>query len=463
MVDRYVLRTWLLTATMFVLLVVGSVLFVRQHWHEALAEAEQVAARELALLGSLVELQLRTGDYQRAAELLHDWGEGQPEVLALRLVAANGQLIGDYRRSAPAERSLTLEVPIEYSYLGRAQLLLSKDLSPIAQHQHWFVLQFAGGLVLVAMALIALLRLQLLHRREATELQAEMGRREQMQAALHDSETRFRQLFEQVPTVAVQGYAADGTVRYWNRASEALYGYKAEEAIGRNLVDLIIPPAMRDQVARAVRQMIAEGAARPAEELQLQRKDGSLVPVYSSHVVLESSAAGRELYCLDVDLSARKRAEAALRLTQFALDHAPDGVFWLDPDGRVSYVNDQACRSLGYRRDELVGMCVWDFDPDFKAEQWPEHWQEMRRLGARTFETRHRRKDGSIHPVEVSVVQTAYGDAEHHTAFVRDISERKANEAMLHRDREQQQVLRQMLEEVIQGGSLQQTLERCLT
>ncbi len=73
---------------------------------------------------------------------------------------------------------------------------------------------------------------------------------------------------------------------YWNKASELLYGYSKTEAIGRNLLELIIPLEMRQGVQQAIRQMVQSGEAEPAEELLLQRKDGSRVAVYSGHAVV---------------------------------------------------------------------------------------------------------------------------------------------------------------------------------
>ncbi|MFZ4581804.1 MAG: PAS domain-containing protein, partial [Paludibacter sp.] len=68
------------------------------------------------------------------------------------------------------------------------------------------------------------------------------------QEKLRDSEMRFRQILQDVESLSVQGYAPDGTTQYWNKASERLYGYTAEEAIGKNFTDLIIPSEMRDGV-----------------------------------------------------------------------------------------------------------------------------------------------------------------------------------------------------------------------
>ncbi len=129
---------------------------------------------------------------------------------------------------------------------------------------------------------------------------------------LRASDRRFRQLLEHTPSIAVQGYDTDRRVIFWNQASEQLYGWRADEAMGRSLDELIIPPAMRDEVARMTQAWMAGGPAIPAGELLLQHKDGSPVPVFSSHA-LQMGSNGPEMFCLDIDLSARKRAEAELQ------------------------------------------------------------------------------------------------------------------------------------------------------
>lgn len=140
--------------------------------------------------------------------------------------------------------------------------------------------------------------------------------RKKSQDALQESENRFRKILQDVQTVAVQGYAPDGTTQYWNQASELLYGYTAEEAIGRNLLDLIIPPEMRSNVAQAIKQMEETGEPIPASELSLLRKDGTRVSVFSSHTIVHIPGRSQELFCIDVDLTERKRSEEALRNAQ---------------------------------------------------------------------------------------------------------------------------------------------------
>ncbi|MFT7724097.1 MAG: PAS domain S-box protein [Roseateles sp.] len=129
--------------------------------------------------------------------------------------------------------------------------------------------------------------------------------------AIAETETRFRALVEGLQRVSVQGYDHQRRVIFWNGASEQLYGYTREEALGRQLEDLIIPPEMRELVIEGTRQWLESGVVSvPAEELVLRHKDGSPVPVFSSHTMQRSLSGEAQLYCVDVDLSERVAAEA---------------------------------------------------------------------------------------------------------------------------------------------------------
>ena len=121
-----------------------------------------------------------------------------------------------------------------------------------------------------------------------------------------DTETRFHALFERIQAISVQGYDSDRRVIYWNPASTAFYGYRAEEALGRQLEDLIIPEAMRETLMAAVDAWVEGGPPIPAGELTLKRADGSPVHVFSSHVMLRGPDGQAQMYCVDVDLTERK-------------------------------------------------------------------------------------------------------------------------------------------------------------
>lgn len=131
------------------------------------------------------------------------------------------------------------------------------------------------------------------------------------QAARDASEQRFRDLIDAIPNIAVQGYDQQLICRFWNAASEQLYGHRAHEAIGTSLLDLIIPPDMREPVCRATADMLASGQAIPSAELVLQHKDGRPVHVHSGHVLLQRPGRAPEFFCIDFDLSERRQAEAS--------------------------------------------------------------------------------------------------------------------------------------------------------
>ncbi len=130
------------------------------------------------------------------------------------------------------------------------------------------------------------------------------------QDQLRESEERFRLLLNDIERVSVQGYAKDGTVVYWNRGSENLYGYTRDEAMGRNLLELIVPPEMQENIRAAVEQMGETGEPVPPAELSLMRKDGSRVEVYSSHSIVHRPNREQEFFCIDIDLTEMKTAEA---------------------------------------------------------------------------------------------------------------------------------------------------------
>lgn len=127
----------------------------------------------------------------------------------------------------------------------------------------------------------------------------------------------------------------------------------------------------------------------------------------------------------------RKQAEETLRLTQFSLDHASVGIFWITPGGEFIYANEAASRSLGYTREELVGMHVADVDPGFPPESRAARWERLKQQGAIAFESRHRARDGRLFPVEVFSNFLEFGGRELEFAFAQDITARKEAEDRL--------------------------------
>jgi len=134
-----------------------------------------------------------------------------------------------------------------------------------------------------------------------------------------------------------------------------------------------------------------------------------------------------------------------LQLTQFAMDRASIGIYWVGPDARICYANNHACAMLGYTRSELLGKSIPDLDPNYPMSRWREHWQSLMRDGTQSFETVHRRRDGTTIPVEIVANYVRLDHHEYNVGFARDISERKRAESEL---LEQEEFFRMISENV---------------
>lgn len=158
-------------------------------------------------------------------------------------------------------------------------------------------------------------------------------------------------------------------------------------------------------------------------------------------------------------LLTRKRAEDERRAseTRFRtyVDHATDAFYLHDEGGVVLDVNNQACLSLGYSREELIGMSPFEFDAKLEQDVMK---QILERLGTGeviTFDTQHRRKDGQSYPVEVRVRPFWHGDRRFSVSLARDITERmrsqEAQERLLIQIREQAQQVQNIMDTVPEG------------
>lgn len=133
------------------------------------------------------------------------------------------------------------------------------------------------------------------------------------------------------------------------------------------------------------------------------------------------------------DITQRRKAEKDLKLWEFALSRLPEGVFLIDKQARILFVNDEACRSLGYTRKELLTLGIGDIDPDFPMDKksWDANWLNVKERGSLTFETTHKRKNGELFPVEITANFFEYDGYEYHLSLARDITQRREIEREL--------------------------------
>jgi diguanylate cyclase (GGDEF)-like protein/PAS domain S-box-containing protein len=254
-----------------------------------------------------------------------------------------------------------------------------------------------------------------------------------IKSAREIADLQFKKLFEDAEAMSIQGYLADGTVVYWNRASEHIYGYSAAEAMGGNLLDLIIPHDMRTLVQGAVRWMFENGQGIPPSRMKLRHKLGHLVPVYSSHTVVSIEGQAPVMFCMDADMSALAKAEEELRIAATAFD-SQQGMMITDHLGVILRVNTSFTQTTGYTAAEAVGQSPRLLSSErHPPEFWASMWQSLHTVGSWQAEVWNKRKNGEIYAdwVIVNAVRDAEGTVTHFVGTLTDISQRKEAESKI--------------------------------
>jgi len=124
--------------------------------------------------------------------------------------------------------------------------------------------------------------------------------------------------------------------------------------------------------------------------------------------------------------------EKNLIRSQYSIEHATDAIFWVNSEGGLEYVNNSACQSLGYTRQELLGLSIFDINLYFSRNSWGDHWKQVRQDGSRLIEARHRTKGGKVFHVEIAINYVKFEEDEYICAFARDVSKRKKTELALY-------------------------------
>ncbi len=252
---------------------------------------------------------------------------------------------------------------------------------------------------------------------------------------IKENERRFRMLAENFPDFVVR-FDRDCRYTYVNPAVEKAFSLPTEAFIGKTLQELPqnYQPEQNDALLAQIRRAFDEGVTNNLEtswNTQMGKR------IFGIRHVPEKDAAGNVVTVLGIahDITEHKLAEARLRdsETRFRtfVDHAADAFFLHDDTGIILDVNRQACESLGYSREELIGNSASSFDAGLERP-FIDRLEQQLDAGERiAFETRHRRKDGSVFPVEVRSRPFWLGERRFSVSLARDITERKRTQEAL--------------------------------
>ncbi|MEN6341847.1 MAG: PAS domain S-box protein [Methanospirillum sp.] len=217
------------------------------------------------------------------------------------------------------------------------------------------------------------------------DLEREVERRTRAEEGLRESERRYRELVESANSAIVR-WQRDGTVTYFNESAQALFGYDADEVIGKN-VGILVPE--RDSAGAdltgLVPAILEEPGGRTTNVNENVRRDGSrLWMLWTNRTIRDEQGAVTEVLSVGTDITKRMQAEEALRKSEeeyrHLVEHAPTGIYEIDYTGpRLRRVNDAMCSILGYAREELLAMNPEDLLDEESRERFRDR---VRRVAA---------------------------------------------------------------------------------
>ncbi|MBI9084114.1 MAG: PAS domain S-box protein [Desulfobacterales bacterium] len=243
---------------------------------------------------------------------------------------------------------------------------------------------------------------------------------------LEESELRYRRIFETATDGIVLLEKREGHIVHANPAAVKMMGYSEAEYIGKMLTDIGVPIDMDD--FPMIMESLTKRGILNYEDVPIKSKSGQDV---RADIYLVDRA--KLAQCNIRDITERKKAEKSLHESEERyrtfFEKGPDGVVVLNPEtAQIIEFNDQACRQLGFSREEFAQLRVPDIEVMETAKETQERIRSVFETGCHDFETLHRTKQGEIRHVHVTaqVIETTGSNVYH--CICRDITERKQTE-----------------------------------
>jgi PAS domain S-box-containing protein len=235
---------------------------------------------------------------------------------------------------------------------------------------------------------------------------------------------------------AIIGKTLEGTITSWNRAAETMYGYPADEVIGKN-ISILIPPDRVDEVRRILEKVRRGERVERFESIRVAKDKRRLnVSVTISPIrgadgrIVGASAIARDITAIE---RARKALQESESTAHAFFQSAAQAIFIVDSAGTIVMANPATEQMFGYAVSELIGKPVEILVPQRFLAGHKEHREryfrspQMRPMGL-GLDLQARRKDGTEFFVEISLSYIEAAQGTLGVALVTDISKRRADE-----------------------------------
>ena len=262
---------------------------------------------------------------------------------------------------------------------------------------------------------------------------------------LDKRERIFSELIKNVDFVGFVAFDDQSIVTVWNPGAEEITGLPHESVIGRPAIQLL--ESFNETKLTSYLEEVLSGKQLIVQDVLTAlpgSEEGRPFRAFAAPLINhDGTMVGG--FAILIGTSELKAVEDALRVSEekyrALFDNAGDALFIHGADGRFMDVNQVACDSLGYSREELLQMSPKDIDDEESAALVDSRLEEIARHGSASFEVVHVRKDGAKLPVELNVRLLSLAGAPVYLTIARDVSERKRTEEALRKVNEKLKLL----------------------
>ncbi len=266
--------------------------------------------------------------------------------------------------------------------------------------------------------------------KELEQSESERNRAEEAlrtsEVMLHKEQEFSRLLLDTSPALIV-AIGLDGKTLMMNQALLDILEYTKKEIIGTEYMNTFIPEEDREMLSTVFQQIIKKGKAM-VNENRIRSKSGRIYLVEWHGRTVHKKNDFDFFLGVGIDITDWKSAEEKLRKSEAKyrtiVENTNDAIYIHDFEGNIIDVNENACRMVGYTKDELVGSHLSKIDKTWHLPENKE-LEVLMREGGIIFERDNVRKDGSVVSVEISVKIINHDGKGTVQGFVRDITERK--------------------------------------
>jgi PAS domain S-box-containing protein len=256
-------------------------------------------------------------------------------------------------------------------------------------------------------------------------------------AGLNTTLKKYTELYERSP-LPYHSLDRNGNFVNVNPAWLDLLGYQKNEVIGQNYADFLHPD-WQPLFAEKFPMFIETGEVNDVH-FKIRHKDGHYVDISLDGCVNTDEEGGfLNTNCVFTDITEQLKSQNALEISEqwhrTILETASSGILTVDYSGNLLSVNQSYCEMSGYRHDELLKMSIADIEASENSAEVCQHIGRIAESGTERFESKHRRKDGTVFDVEVSVKYVEI-DTSRFVVFISDITTRKKAEEELQTSRD---------------------------